>query len=156
MNHIEAKSRRVPIIGPVIEAAKSRRVLIALATIIVGAGVLAFPELESVEGPLVNLLAVLALVLIGGLSVEDAAAAFQTNRRDIPNSPDELRAEIRNVAVEFLDAMLTGPLTEPEVAEAQRIMRDEAMQPEDKVRALIRSRIDRSAVPVNSSDVPVG
>ncbi len=101
------KSTRTPILDPLLLVLKSRRVLIALAALLVGALLLAFPELEAVRGEMLTLVITLALALIGGYSVEDAAAAA----RQSPPNP-ELEAAIREMVSAVLEEVLAKRLEE--------------------------------------------
>lgn len=95
----EDKSLRRPVIDPLLLALKSRRVVVALAALIVGLLALALPEIEPVRGELLTLVITLALALIGGYTVEDAARAGR-DRTSTP--PDDLRDLIKDV----LDGMV--------------------------------------------------
>jgi len=95
----EDKSLRRPIIDPLLLALKSRRVVVALAALIVGLLALALPEIEPVRGELLTLVITLALALIGGYTVEDAARA---GRDRAATPPDDLRDLIKDV----LDGMV--------------------------------------------------
>ena len=93
INVSKSKEARRPVIDPILLALKSRRVLIALSTLIVGMLILAVPGLEAVEGELLTLVLTLALALIGGYTIEDAAIAAK-GRGEQP-IPDDLRALMR-------------------------------------------------------------
>jgi hypothetical protein len=97
------KSQRRPIIDPLLEVLKSRRVLIALASLLVGVLLMAVPELYPLRGELLVLVISLALALIGGYSVEDAVSLAKQQ----PPAPDvktELRAVIEALLEEALQA----------------------------------------------------
>lgn len=88
---------------------RSRRVLIAIAALVVGALVMAVPELESVQSELLTLAVTLALTVIGGYSVVEAAA--YARERNGKHNPDEdpaerLRDLIKEVLIEILDGMV--------------------------------------------------
>ncbi len=102
------KSKRMPILDPLLLVLKSRRVLIALAALLVGLLLLAVPQLEPVRGELLTLVITLALALIGGYSVEDAAAAA----RQTPTPPD-LESAVREVISAVLDEILAERFEEP-------------------------------------------
>lgn len=99
------KSQRRPIIDPLLEVLKSRRVLIALASLLVGVLLMAVPELYPLRGELLVLVISLALALIGGYSVEDAVSLAKQQ----PQSP-ELKEQIRAV----IEAMVEESLIELE------------------------------------------
>jgi len=97
---MENKLERIPIIDPLLLALKSRRVLVALSALLVGLLLLAVPELEAIRGELLTLVISLALAVIGGYSVEDAARAARQS--DI--SP-ELRDQIKTAVVAIIDEL---------------------------------------------------
>ncbi|MBI1280539.1 MAG: hypothetical protein GC179_20620 [Anaerolineaceae bacterium] len=94
MNLLTDKSARRPLIDPLLLSLKSRRVLVALCVLVVGLLTLAIPDLKSVHGELMTLLITLALAVIGGYSIEDAARA---GREIKDQSPDDLRDLIKEV-----------------------------------------------------------
>ena len=95
------KDNRIPILDPLLLALKSRRVIVALVTLLVGLLMLAIPDLIAVRGEILTLLITLALAVIGGYSVEDAArAARQT---DSAKTDDDLRQLVREVIDGVLD-----------------------------------------------------
>jgi len=96
---MQDKTQRRPIIDPLLLMLKSRRVMVALISILVGLLVNAVPELESVQNELTVLIATLALALIGGYSVEDAAHAAKTEPRP---SPDDVREALEKAARDIL------------------------------------------------------
>jgi len=98
----EDKSTRRPVIDPLLLALKSRRVMVALSALIVGLLTLAVPEIEAVRGEVLTLLITLALALIGGYSVEDAARAGRA-RADQPPSEDTLRQLVKDVLDGLVD-----------------------------------------------------
>jgi hypothetical protein len=94
---IEEKHKRRPVIDPLLLVLKSRRVVVALAALIVGALVAAVPELETVQGELLTLVISLAFALIGGYTIEDAT---RIGRETQP--PDTLHATVS----ELVEALL--------------------------------------------------
>ena len=102
------KTKRTPVLGPLLLVLKSRRVIIALSALAVGLLLMAVPELEAVRAELLTLVIALALAVIGGYSVEDAAiSARKTLRRGQPepDADDErLREAVRQVLAERDDA----------------------------------------------------
>ncbi|MEM9953357.1 MAG: hypothetical protein AAF846_17250 [Chloroflexota bacterium] len=69
------KDKRRPIIDPVLLLLKSRRVLIALTSLLVSVVVMLMSVLEPLHSELLILVMTLALSLITGLSIEDAVIA---------------------------------------------------------------------------------
>jgi len=92
------KTKRTPVLGPLLLALKSRRVIVALAALAVGLLLMAVPELEAVRGELLTLLVTLALAVIGGYSLEDAARAG----RDRADRPAEETRELLKDALNSL------------------------------------------------------
>lgn len=97
------KQARRPLIDPFLLALRSRRVLIALAALVVGLAVAWVPALAAVQGELLTLVTALALALIGGLSLEDAARAG----RGAALPPDR-ETLIRQVVTEVVEAVLAA------------------------------------------------
>ncbi|MEQ8673206.1 MAG: hypothetical protein RLP44_28045 [Aggregatilineales bacterium] len=94
------KDNRIPILDPLLLALKSRRVIVALVTLLVGLLTLAIPDLIAVREEILTLLITLALAVIGGYSVEDAArAARQTD-------PAKTDADLRQLVREVIDGVL--------------------------------------------------
>jgi hypothetical protein len=106
----EDKSLRRPVIDPMMLALKSRRVVVALSALIVGLLVIAVPELQPVRGELLTLVITLALAVIGGYTVEDAAKA---GRDRSTAQPDDLRDLIKEVLDGMVDE-LADKLTPPQ------------------------------------------
>jgi hypothetical protein len=103
--HLPTPARR-PLIDPLLLALKSRRVIVALCTLGIGLLTLALPELKAVQGELLTLLITLALALITGYSVEDAARAAR--ERTSQPLPDDLRALLRELLADVLAERAEG------------------------------------------------
>jgi hypothetical protein len=95
------KSQRRPIIDPLLEVLKSRRVLIALASLLVAVLLMALPELYPLRGELLVLVISLALALIGGYSVEDAVSLAKQQPKE-PLLKEQIRAVIEAMIEESL------------------------------------------------------
>lgn len=94
------KSQRRPLLDPLLLALKSRRVIVALCALLVGLLALALPEIESVRGELLTLIVTLALAVIGGYTIEDAAKAGR-DRAAVP--PGELRDLVKDALTGVVD-----------------------------------------------------
>jgi len=106
MNLLTDKTARRPLIDPLLLLLKSRRVLIALCALLVGLLTLALPDLKPVHNELLTLLITLALAVIGGYSLEDAARAG----RDTQNpAPDQLRDLIKDVLMDVVNTIPPQP-----------------------------------------------
>ena len=88
---------------------KSRRVVVALSTLVVGLLVLAVPELQAVRGELLTLVITLSLALIGGYTVEDAAKAGRDRAATPPDDLRELIKDLLNGVVDELASKITPP-----------------------------------------------
>lgn len=100
----EHKISRRPVVDPLLLALKSRRVIVALCALLVGVLTLAVPELEVVRGELLTLVISLALAVIAGYTVEDAA---KVAREGAAMPPQELRELIREVLNGIVDETAT-------------------------------------------------
>ena len=97
----EDKSQRRALIDPFLLVLKSRRVLIAISALLVGLMTLLIPELVVVRVEILVLLMTLALALIGGYTIEDAASvARQSNPSAVP------REQIQELVEAVLDALM--------------------------------------------------
>ncbi|MDL1884955.1 hypothetical protein FBR01_15060 [Anaerolineae bacterium CFX8] len=96
----DEKWLRRPVIDPLLLALRSRRVMVALSALLVGALTLALPELAAVRGELLTLVITLALAVIGGYSVEDAARA---GRERAAQPPEDLRELIKDALAGLVD-----------------------------------------------------
>ncbi len=94
---MENKQNRRVLIDPLLMILKSRRVLIAIASLIVGMIVMTIPQLEALHDELLILVISITLSLIGGLSVEDAVLAS----KQVP-----LESDIRKHVEAAVDAIL--------------------------------------------------
>jgi hypothetical protein len=97
---VNDKSQRRPLIDPFLLALKSRRVLVAIAALLVGMLTLALPEVAALRGEILTLVIALALALIGGYSLEDAAGV---GRERATASPEALRELVKEVLAGLVD-----------------------------------------------------
>ncbi len=100
------KSTRTPILDPVLLALRSRRVLIALVSVVVALLVAYVPELAGIQDALIVLIGTLAL--IGGLSWEDAASAGRDRAQQPAGQPDEALRDLIRGALEEIGILPTG------------------------------------------------
>ena len=82
---MQFKDHRQPVVDPLRQVLRSRRVIIALSTFLVTLLITGIPQLYPVRGELFTIITLLSLALIGGLSLEDAAHAVRSI-----SSPDSL------------------------------------------------------------------
>ncbi|RMG80181.1 MAG: hypothetical protein D6712_18470 [Chloroflexi bacterium] len=97
---MDEKHKRRPVIDPLLLALRSRRVLVALVGLALGLLTALVPELAAVRDELLTLIVTLALALIGGYSLEDAAVAARQQ-----HPPEDLRALVREVMSGVLDEL---------------------------------------------------
>ena len=89
--------------SPFLRVLRSRRVLVALAVLMVGLLTLLIPELQAVHDQLVVLIVTLALMLIGGVSIDEAARiAKEQNGQD----DERLRELIKELLGELFEEMV--------------------------------------------------
>ncbi|GAB5492298.1 MAG: hypothetical protein Phog2KO_25130 [Phototrophicaceae bacterium] len=98
---MQNKENRRVLIDPILLVLKSRRVIIALVSLVLSIAVLAVPSLEPLHSDLLVLVTSLALILIGGLSVEDAVIASKQGTTDA-----SIREQIDRAVLVILDEML--------------------------------------------------
>jgi hypothetical protein len=111
----EDKSLRRPIIDPLLMALKSRRVIVALSALLMSLLVMAVPDLQPLRNEILTLVITLALAVIGGYTVEEAARAG----RERTMIPDEA---IRELIKDVLNGMVDevgDPQPEPTRIEEQ-------------------------------------
>ena len=101
----DVQNRRA-LLDPLRLVLRSRRVVIALCALLVGVLVLAVPPLAALRGELLTLLTALALALIGGFSLEDAARAARESPPAPLPTPDDLRPLVRDLLDSVLDEMI--------------------------------------------------
>jgi hypothetical protein len=98
----ENVSLRERILARLLQVLQSRRVVIALSALAVGVLVMAVPELAAIRGELLTLVISLALALIGGYSLSDAA---RIAREGNGASSDELRELVKRLLVELIEEL---------------------------------------------------
>lgn len=102
MNYLQQKENRVIFLSALIALLKSRRVLLLVVNAVVIGLVTAFPELEPLKEIVLNdTFQIGVLVLIAGLSVEDAVGVYNTTKGTLP---DTMQDSIRGI----VDEALTG------------------------------------------------
>jgi len=101
----DVQDRRA-LLDPLRLVLRSRRVVIALCALLVGVLVLAIPPLAALRGELLTLLTALALALIGGFSLEDAARAAREAKPAPLPTPDDLRPLMRDLLDSVLDELI--------------------------------------------------
>ena len=108
---------RIPIVTPILAALRSRKVLVAIAAVVTSLILSAVPELEPVRGEILTGVTTLALAVIGGIAVEDAAAAGR-ERGQQPVKPT--REEVRELINELLNELPVGEVLEILPADAEK------------------------------------
>ncbi len=82
---------------------RSRRVLASLAVLLVGLLTLLIPELQAVHDQLVVLIVTLALMLIGGVSIDEAARIAKERNGE---EDERLREVIKELLSELFEEMV--------------------------------------------------
>jgi len=95
------KLTRRPLIDPLLMALKSRRVLVALSTLVLAIILTQVPMLAPFGTELLMVLVTLSLALIGGYSLEDSARIARTAAMPQEELRDLLRLLIRSVIDEL-------------------------------------------------------
>ena len=97
---------------PLARVLRSKRVLVALAVLLVGLLTLLIPELQTVHDELVILIVTLALMLLGGFSIDEAARiAKEQNGHD----EERLRELIKELLGELFEEMMAEQKEKPNV-----------------------------------------
>ncbi|GAB4514423.1 MAG: hypothetical protein OHK0046_16500 [Anaerolineae bacterium] len=99
------KANRRPLIDPLLLVLKSRRVIVALAALLTGLLIIQVPTLQPVQDEVLVLIITLALAVIGGFSVEDAALAAREDAPGITPDLDDLHDLLWDVVERILDAL---------------------------------------------------
>ena len=93
------KSQRSRVTQRLLKALKSRQMIIAITTLVVGLLVLAVPDLKPIREELLTLIVTLALAAIGSYAVQETSSSDR--QRQMP--PEELRELIEDVLNEMVD-----------------------------------------------------
>jgi hypothetical protein len=89
---------RIPIVGPILLALRSRKVIIALVSIAVAVLVAYVPELRAVQDALIVLIGSVSLAVIGGIAWEDAAGASRARAaQPVGTIAEEVKRAVREV-----------------------------------------------------------
>jgi hypothetical protein len=114
----ENKSLRRPVIDPLLIVLKSRRVIVAISALLVSLLVMAVPELVPLRDEILTMVITMALAVIGGYTVEEAARAGR-ERANLP--PEELRELIKDVLNGMVDEVAEGNSNEERLPEAVEV-----------------------------------
>lgn len=105
----------IPILTPVFALLRSRKFIVAVATLLVSLFLSVRPELAPIASPLVSLTVALGLAVIGGIAWEDAA---KTGKEVADAGPKSTDIQLRELVSVILDELLTKPGT-PIVVQAK-------------------------------------
>lgn len=100
---------RLPVLEPLRLLLQSRRVMIALCALVVSLVVLAIPSLAVVQTELLMLVLTLALTLIAGYSLEDAARAARQAAVQPPDTVPEQVKTLLNTLIDEWDPPVQPP-----------------------------------------------
>lgn len=98
-----------PIIDPLLNLLRSRKVLTALTALALAILIALVPDLEPVRGELYTFVLTLAVALIGGTTIEDAARHARGNPDPLKSPKDAARDLGEAVLEEVFDAIEDTP-----------------------------------------------
>lgn len=112
----------LPILKPLLALFRSRKFLTAVISVVVSLLVTLFPDLETVQGPLINVIMALGLAVIGGIAWEDAAKAGSDAAAMPPKTIEELlnqhkgnpSSQAASVTISATSNSSNSPAVEPE------------------------------------------
>ena len=106
-----------PVLGPIMAILRSRKFIIALASLLISLVVMAIPDLAEVQDTMLTLLVTFGLALIGGITIEDAAKAGREKGAEPPVSVPDALMDVVKAALDayFNDAEVEVELTPAEL-----------------------------------------
>jgi hypothetical protein len=125
-----------PVLGPILAMLRSRKFIIALAVLLISLLTMAIPSLEEVRGELLTLLITLGLALIGGITIEDAAAKGREAAAAPAVPPAEAILDLVKAALEAyfdraeLEVVELSPEEVDTIAESVRVKLAAAPKPD--------------------------
>ena len=90
------------VFGPIAALLRSRKVMVAIVSLLVALLVAAAPQFASVQAEMITLVTVVALALIGGTAWEDTAAVKAAANANASKTPDELAKEVAVIVIDEL------------------------------------------------------
>ena len=90
------------ILGPIAALLRSRKVMVAIVSLLVALLVAAAPQFASVQAEMITLITVVALAVIGGTAWEDTAAVKAAANVNAGKTPDELAKEVAVIVIDEL------------------------------------------------------
>ena len=90
------------ILGPIAAHLRSRKVMVAIVSLLVALLVAAAPQFASVQAEMITLITVVALAVIGGTAWEDTAAVKAAANVNAGKTPDELAKEVAVIVIDEL------------------------------------------------------
>ena len=103
------KSTRTAIVEPILLLLKSRRFIVALSAVAIGLLSMLLPDLEAVRSELLTLTITIALTLIGGYSLEDAAEAARKRPPELDEAT--ITELVNNLITESIQEWQKPPYT---------------------------------------------
>jgi hypothetical protein len=97
---VEVKIRMI--LSPIAALLRSRKVMVALVSLLVALIVTWVPQFASVETELITLITVVALALIGSTAWEDTAAIKAAANTNASKPADELAKEVAVIVIDEL------------------------------------------------------
>lgn len=117
----EVQTQVKAILGPIAALLRSRKVMVAIVSLLVALLVAAAPQFASVQAEMITLITVVALAVIGGTAWEDTAAVKAAANVNAGKTPDELAKEVAVIVIDELarrgqpaEPITTLPPVDPE------------------------------------------
>ena len=98
----EVQTQVKAILGPTAALLRSRKVMVAIVSLLVALLVAAAPQFASVQAEMITLITVVALAVIGGTAWEDTAAVKAAANANAGKTPDELAKEVAVMVIDEL------------------------------------------------------
>jgi len=98
----EVQTQVKAILGPIAALLRSRKVMVAIVSLLVALLVAAAPQFASVQAEMITLITVVALAVIGGTAWEDTAAVKAAANVNAGKTPDELAKEVAVIVIDEL------------------------------------------------------
>lgn len=105
-----------PVLSPLLALLRSRKVIFSAVVFIVGILVSQFPVIAPFRDTLISLLAVILLIVVGGISVEDAAKYLGQRGNPLPSSNNPVltnEEQLRQLMNDVIDARVSPEVTVP-------------------------------------------
>lgn len=105
-----------PVLSPIMALLRSRKVIFSAVVFIVGILVSQFPTITPFRDTLISLLAVILLIVVGGISVEDAAKYLGQRGNPLASSDNPVlttEEQLRDLMNVVIDERVSPEVTVP-------------------------------------------